>query len=74
MTELPNKRIRSFKKEKQMKGTKGERQEIHSIQVKIIKKELYYCIVEVKKIKIPSKLFSIDDKVKVTYDCIIKVT
>ena len=32
ITELPNKRIRSFKKEKQMKGTKGERQEIHRIQ------------------------------------------
>ena len=25
MTELPNKRIRSFKKEKSMKGTKGEK-------------------------------------------------
>ena len=32
-----------------MKGTKGERQEIHSIQTEIIKKGLYYCIVEVKK-------------------------
>ena len=49
MTELPNKRIRSFKREKPMKGTKGERQEIHSIQAEIIKKGLYYCIVEVKK-------------------------
>ena len=57
-----------------MKGTKGESQEIHSIQAEIIKKGLYYCIVEAKKIKIPSKLFSINDKVKVTYDCIIKVT
>ena len=45
--ELPNKRIRSFKKEKPMKGTKRERQEIHSIQAEII--GLYYCIVEVKK-------------------------
>ena len=58
-----------------MKGTKEERQEIHSIQAEIIKKGLYYCIFEVKKkIKIPSKLFSINDKVKATYDCIIKVT
>ena len=32
-----------------MKGTKGERQEIHSIQTEIIKKGLYYCIFEVKK-------------------------
>ena len=33
-----------------MKGTKGDRQEIHSIQAEIIKKGLYYCIdVEVKK-------------------------
>ena len=55
-----------------MKGTKGERQEIYNIQAGIIKKRLYYCIVEVKKIKIPSKLFSINDKVKVTYDCISK--
>ena len=31
-----------------MKGTKGERQEIHSIQAEIIKKGLYYCIVEEK--------------------------
>ena len=38
ITELPNKRIRSFKKEKQMKGTKEERQEIHSIQAEIIKR------------------------------------
>ena len=32
-----------------MKGTKGERQKIHNIQAEIIKKGLYYCIVEVKK-------------------------
>ena len=31
-----------------MKGTKGERQKIHSIQAEIIKNGLYYCIVEVK--------------------------
>ena len=49
MTELPNKRIRSLKKKKQMKGTKGKRQEIHSIQAEILKKGLYYCIVEEKK-------------------------
>ena len=49
MTELPNKRIRLFKKEKQMKGTKEERQKIHSIQAEILKKGLYYCIVDVKK-------------------------
>ena len=49
ITELPNKRIRSFKKEMPMKGTKEERQEIHSIQAEILKKGLYYCIVEVKK-------------------------
>ena len=57
-----------------MKGTKGERQEIHSIQAEIIKKGLYYCIVEVNKIKIPNKLFTINDKIKVTYECIIRVT
>ena len=73
ITELPNIRIRSFKKEKPMKDTKGERQEINSIQAEIIK-GLYYCIVEVKKIKIPNKLFSINEKIKVTYGCIIKVT
>ena len=38
ITELPNKRIRSFKNEKPMKGTKGERKEINSIQTEIIKK------------------------------------
>ena len=32
-----------------MKGIKGERQKIHNIQAEIIKKGLYYCIVEVKK-------------------------
>ena len=36
ITELPNKRIRSFKEKKPMKDTKGERQEIHSIQAEII--------------------------------------
>ena len=46
MTELPNKRIRSFKKEKQMKGTKGESQEIQSIQAEIIKRD--YIIVSLK--------------------------
>ena len=46
MAELPNRRIRSFKKEKQMKGTKGERQEIHNIQAEIIEKD--YIIVSLK--------------------------
>ena len=32
-----------------MKGTKEERQEMYNIQAKIIKKGLYYWIVEVKK-------------------------
>ena len=32
-----------------MKGTKGERQEIHNIQAEILQKGLYYCIVGVKK-------------------------
>ena len=32
-----------------MKGIKGEWQEMYSIQAEIIKKGLYYCIVEVKK-------------------------
>ena len=71
---IPNKRIRSFKREKPMKGTKGDRQEIHSIQAEILKKGLYYCIVEVKKIKIPNILFSINDKIKVTFEFVIKVT
>ena len=58
-----------------MKGTKGERQEIHSIQAEIIIKKDYIIVsLKWKKIKIPSKLFSINNKVKVTYDCIIKVT
>ena len=47
--ELPNKRIRSFKWENPMKVTKGERQEIHSIQAEILQKGLYFCIFEVKK-------------------------
>ena len=42
ITELPNIRIRSFKKEKPMKDTKGERQKINSIQAEIIKKD---CII-----------------------------
>ena len=74
MTELPNKRIRSFKKEKPMKGAKGESQEIHSIQAEIIKIDYIIVSFKWKKIKIPSKLFSINDKVKVAYGCIIKVT
>ena len=57
-----------------MKGTIGERQEIHSIQAEIIKNDYIIASLKWKKIKIPRKLFSINDKVKVTYDCIIKVT
>ena len=49
MTELPNKRIRSFKKEKQMKGSKGESQEIHSIQVEIIKRDYIIVLLKWKK-------------------------
>ena len=49
MTELPNERIRSFKKEKQMKGTKGERNEIHSIQAEIIKKDYIIVLLKWKK-------------------------
>ena len=74
ITELPSQKIRSFKKEKPVKDTKGERQEINNIQGEIIKKRLYYYIVEVKKTKVPSKIISIYDKIKVTYDWIIKVT
>ena len=74
ITELPNIRIRSFKKEKPMKGTKGERQEINSIQAEIIKKDCIIVSLKWKKIKIPNKLFSINEKIKVTYECIIKVT
>ena len=73
MIELPNKRIRSLKKKKQMKGAKGETK-IYSIQAEIIKKDYIIVSLKWKKIKMPSKLFSINDKVKVTYDCIIKVT
>ena len=57
-----------------MKGTKGERQKIHIIQAEIIKNDYIIVSLKWKKIKIPSKLFSINDKVKVTYDCMIKVT
>ena len=38
ITELPNIRIRSFKKEKPVKDTRGERQEINSIQAEIIRR------------------------------------
>ena len=74
ITELPNIRIRPFKKEKPMKGTKGERQEIHSIQAEIIKKNCIIVSLKWKKIKIPNKLFSINDKIKVTYEFVIKLT
>ena len=73
ITELPNGRIRTFKREKQMKGTK-ERDKKFIASNRNNKKGLYYCIVEVEKIKILSKLFFINDKIKVTYECIIKVT
>ena len=38
LLELPNKRIRSFKKEKPLKRTKWERKEIHSIKGTITNK------------------------------------
>ena len=57
-----------------MKGIKGESQEIHSIQAEIIKRDYIIVSLKWKKFKIPSKLFSINDKAKATYDCIIKVT
>ena len=37
ITELSNQKVRLFKKEKPVKGTKGERQEIYKIQGEIIK-------------------------------------
>ena len=55
ITELPNQKIRSFIKEKPVKGTKEERQEIYNIQGMIIKNGLYYCIVEVKRPKFQAK-------------------
>ena len=57
-----------------MKGTKGERQEIHSIQAEIIKRNILLYLWSEKKFKITSKIFSINDKIKVTYYCIIKVS
>ena len=41
-----------------MKSTKVKRHEIYSIQGEIIKKGLYYCIVEVKHLKINSKILN----------------
>ena len=38
----------------------------------IIKKGLYYCIIEVKHLKIKSKILNKEVKIKVTYDCIVK--
>ena len=35
LLELPNKRIRSFKREKPLKGTKGERKEFHTLKATI---------------------------------------
>ena len=71
--ELPNKRIKSFKREKPLKGTKGERKEFHSIKGTITKKRLYYCIIEVKEFRVSSKNLKKNEKVKVTYECIVKV-
>ena len=73
LLELPNKRIRSFKREKPLKGTKGERKEIHSIKGTITKKGFYYCIVEAKEFRVPSKILKKNEKVKITYECIAKV-
>ena len=64
--ELPNKRIRSFKREKSLKGTKGERKVIHCINGTITKKGLYYCIVEVKEFRVPSKILKKNKIVKFT--------
>ena len=36
------------------------------------KKELYYCIVEVKEFRIPSKILKKNEKVKATYESIAK--
>ena len=54
-----------------MKDTKGERQEIYKIQAEI-KHILLHRWNE--KIKIPNKIFLINNKIKVTYYWIIKVT
>ena len=56
LLELPNKRIRSFKKEKTLKGTKGEKKEIYSIGNNN-QKGLNYCIVEVKKFRVSRKFW-----------------
>ena len=55
LLKLPNKRIRSFKREKPLKGTKRERKEIYCIKGAITKKGLYFCIVEIKEFWVPSK-------------------
>ena len=73
LLELPIKRIISFKREKPLKGIKEERKEIHSIKGTITKKGLYYCIVEVKEFRVPSKILKKNEKVKITYECIVKV-
>ena len=56
-----------------MKGTKDERQDIHSIQVEITKMNNIIELLKWKKIKIPSKIFPINNKIKVTFEFIIKV-
>ena len=56
-----------------LKGTKKERKKIHSIKGTITKKVLYYWNVEVKEFRVPSKILKRNEKVKVTYECIVKV-
>ena len=53
LLELSNKRIRRFNRKKTLKWTKGVRKEIHRIKGIVIKKGLYYCVVEVKEFRVP---------------------
>ena len=34
---------------------------------------LYYCIVEIKEFEVPNKILENNEKVKATYECIVKV-
>ena len=70
---VPNKRIRSLKRKKPLKGIKWERKEIHSIKGTIIEMDFIIALVEDKEFRVPSKILKKNEMMKVTYECIVEV-
>ena len=61
-------------RDKPKKGGKHQRQERHDIRGKIAKIKLQVCYAMITEVINSREDIKVDEKIRVTYDCILKIT